>query len=132
MTQKEFEQTLIALRPDMVRVAIAFFHNDEDAEDVVQEVYAWPLQRGWHQGDKLVALAIRATKNLCVSVWRRKRLRETEPLDGITGITYTLRAKTLWNRNPRCWQLTTMRGLTSSCSRPKADFGCPSVFALRV
>lgn len=83
MTQKEFEQTLIALRPDMVRVALAFFHNDEDAEDVVQEVYVRLLQRGWHQGDKLEALAIRATKNLCVSVWRRQRLRETEPLDGI-------------------------------------------------
>lgn len=86
MTQIEFEKTLIALRPDMVKVALAFFHNDEYAQDVVQEVYVRLLQRGWHDGDDLEALAIRATKNLCVSVWRHQQLRETEPLDGIPDV----------------------------------------------
>lgn len=60
-----------------------FFHNEEDAEDVVQEVYVRMLKRGWRQGDNVEALGIRATKNLCVSVWRRQRLRESEPLESV-------------------------------------------------
>lgn len=65
----------------MIRVAKDFFGNEEDAKDVVQEVYVRLLQRGWHQGDNTESLAIRATKNLCVSIWRRQRLRETSSLD---------------------------------------------------
>ena len=67
----------------MLRVATDFFHNEEDAEDIVQEVYERMLRRGWREGDDLEALLVRATKNLCVSVWRRQRLRETEALEGI-------------------------------------------------
>ena len=60
-----------------------FFHNEEDAEDVVQEVYVRMLKRGWLQGDNVEALGIRAPKNLCVSVWRRQRLRDSEPLESV-------------------------------------------------
>ena len=71
----------------MMRVAMDFFHNEEDAMDVVQEVYVRMLKRGWQQGDNVEALSIRATKNLCVSVWRRQRLREAEPLESVTEST---------------------------------------------
>ena len=71
----------------MMRVAMDFFHNEEDAMDVVQEVYVRMLKRGWQQGDNVEALGIRATKNLCVSVWRRQRLREAEPLESVTEST---------------------------------------------
>ena len=80
MTQIEFEHTLLKTRTKMLRVATDFFRNDEDAEDIVQEVYERMLRRGWQEGDDLEALLIRATKNLCVSVWRRQKLRATEPL----------------------------------------------------
>ena len=80
MTQIEFEHTLLKTRTKMLCVAKDFFRNDEDAEDIVQEVYERMLRRGWQEGDDLEALLIRATKNLCVSVWRRQKLRATEPL----------------------------------------------------
>ena len=80
MTQTEFEHLLLQTRDEMMRVAMSFFHNREDAEDVVQEVCMRMLERGWKSGDNTEALLIKATKNLCVSVWRRQRLRETEPL----------------------------------------------------
>ncbi len=67
----------------MVSKATEFFHNREDAEDVVQEVYVRLLERGWHEGDDVEALCMRATKNLCISVWRRQKLRETEQLEMI-------------------------------------------------
>ena len=87
MTQTEFEHKLIRMRPQMMRVAMDFFHNEEDAMDVVQEVYVRMLKRGWQQGDNVEALSIRATKNLCVSVWRRQRLREAQPLESIPEST---------------------------------------------
>ena len=71
----------------MMRVAMDFFHNEEDAMDVVQEVYVRMLKRGWQQGDNVEVLGIRATKNLCVSVWRRQRLREAQPLESIPEST---------------------------------------------
>lgn len=80
MTQTEFEHLLLQTRDEMMRVAMSFFHNREDAEDVVQEVCMRMLERGWKNGDNTEALLIKATKNLCVSVWRRQKLRETEPL----------------------------------------------------
>ena len=83
MTQTEFEHILLGMRPKMMRIATDFFHNEEDAEDIVQEVYVRMLKRGWQQGDELENLLIRATKNLCVSVWRRQKLRETEQLEAI-------------------------------------------------
>ena len=83
MTQTEFEHILLGMRPKMMRIATEFFHNEEDAEDIVQEVYVRMLKRGWQQGDDLENLLIRATKNLCVSVWRRQKLRETEQLETI-------------------------------------------------
>lgn len=67
----------------MLRVATDFFHDEENAEDIVQEVCERMLRRGWHKDDDLEALLIRATKNLCVSVWRRQKLRETERLESI-------------------------------------------------
>ena len=80
MTQTEFEHLLLQTRDKMMLVAMSFFHNREDAEDVVQEVCMRMLERGWKSGDNTEALLIKATKNLCVSVWRRQKLRETEPL----------------------------------------------------
>lgn len=71
----------------MMCAAMSFFHNREDAEDVVQEVCMRMLERGWQNGDNTEALLIKATKNLCVSVWRRQKLRQqtspfTPPLEG--------------------------------------------------
>lgn len=53
MTQIEFEHTLLKTRTKMLRVATDFFRNDEDAEDIVQEVYERMLRRGWQEEDGL-------------------------------------------------------------------------------
>jgi len=62
-----------------------FFHQTEEAEDVVQEV----LMRLWIRektkkapcDEELTALAIKATKNQCVSTWRKQKLRQAIPID---------------------------------------------------
>ena len=81
MTQTEFEHTLLQARPKMMATAMRFFPGKEDAEDVVQEVCVRMLERGWREGDNTEALLIKATKNLCVSVWRRS-LHPSPSLEG--------------------------------------------------
>jgi len=86
MTQPEFEHTLLLARPKMISVAISFFYNREDAEDVVQEVYVRMLERGWRDGDNIEALLIKATKNLCVSVWRKRKTLQASPVPSKGGV----------------------------------------------
>ena len=69
------------LRPKLMAVAFAFFRNREDAEDVVQEVLLKLFKRGLKEGDNIDALAMRATKNACVSEYRKRRLRDAEIID---------------------------------------------------
>ena len=68
------------LRPKLMAVAYAFFRNREDAEDIVQEVLFKLFKRGLSEEDNVEALAVRATKNACVSEWRKRRLRCAEAL----------------------------------------------------
>lgn len=68
------------LRPTMFRVAYSFFRNREDAEDVVQDVLLKLLQRGFKEGDNIEALAVKAVKNACVSIWRKRRGHRLEGL----------------------------------------------------
>ena len=76
MTATEFEHIAQQLRPQMMRVALDFFHNEEDAEDAVQEVLLRMWQREWKPDDDIKAMAIRATKNQCVSMARKQKLRQ--------------------------------------------------------
>ena len=66
----------------MMATAMRFFPGREDAEDVVQEVCVRMLERGWRDGDNTEALLIKATKNLCVSVWRKSPLPQPLPRGG--------------------------------------------------
>lgn len=81
MNAIELEQIIPQLRPQMMRVALDFFHHQEDAEDAVQEVLLRMWRRQWKPDDDVTALAIRATKNQCVTQARRNRLRQHLPID---------------------------------------------------
>lgn len=81
MTTTEFEHIVLQIRPQMVRVALDFFHNEEDAEDATQNVLFKMWKREWKPDDNVAALAIRATKNECVSMARKQRLRAHLPIE---------------------------------------------------
>lgn len=76
-----FENIAHELRPLMMKVAMDFFHNREDAEDAVQEVLLNMWKREWKSGDSIEAFAIVGTKNMCVSIWRKQKLRRTLLID---------------------------------------------------
>ncbi len=92
MTAEEFGHIAQWLRPQMMRVAMDFFHHREEAEDVVQEVLIrlWQRERTYATAkqEELTALAIKATKNLCVSMWRKQKLRQGVPIeDYLAGVS---------------------------------------------
>lgn len=93
MTTTEFEHIVLQIRPQMVRVALDFFHNEEDAEDATQNVLFKMWKREWKPDDNVAALAIRATKNECVSMARKQRLRAHLPIENeARGMTSTQEA----------------------------------------
>lgn len=83
MTTTEFEHIVLLIRPQMMRLALAFFHNEEDAEDAVQDVLFKMWKRRWSPEDDIKALAITATKNQCVSMARKQQLRQHQSVDEV-------------------------------------------------
>lgn len=77
MTRKDFEHIAPSLRPLMFKVAQDFFGNNDDAEDATQEamVRLWNYCEHIDTTQNVEGLAIRVTKNCCVSLSRKQRVR---------------------------------------------------------
>ena len=79
MTYQDFEQKARQLRPLLLHVGQQFFGDTDSAEDVAQET----LMRLWLLRDRIDAtvglepLAVRMAKNVCVSEWRRRQVRQS-------------------------------------------------------
>ena len=78
MTQQEYEHMVPRLRPRLKDIGRQFFGNEDMAEDIAQET----LMRLWMLRERIKAqmdiepLAVRMAKNLCVSEWRKQRVRQ--------------------------------------------------------
>lgn len=91
MTREEFGHISVAIRKDLVDLARRFLRatgGPEEADDIVQEtlVALWALAEKDYPIQNAKALAVKITKNICVSRYRKRKL-ETVPLkdDLITG-----------------------------------------------
>lgn len=75
MTQSEFEHIAPQLRGRMLKVALDFFGNQHDAEDVTQEamVQLWRYCERIDGSRGVENLAVRVAKNCCVSLYRKRR-----------------------------------------------------------
>jgi RNA polymerase sigma-70 factor (ECF subfamily) len=73
MTQEEFREEALRVRPQLLQVARRYLGDDDDAQDVVQDA----LLRLWQMvGDirlPMAPLASRLTRNLCIDRLRRQR-----------------------------------------------------------
>ena len=72
MTTQEYEEIAHRMRPQLIQLGRSFFHDEEQAEDAVQEA----LLRLWLLKEKVEtseALLVRLMKNVCVSEWRRRQ-----------------------------------------------------------
>ena len=78
MTQQEYEHIAPRLRSRLKDIGRQFFGNEDMAEDIAQET----LMRLWMLRERIKAqmdiepLAVRMAKNLCVSEWRKQRVRQ--------------------------------------------------------
>ena len=83
MTIQEFNTHVAHLRPLLLKVGKEFFHNKEEAQDVVQEVLMrlWLCRESLPVDESLSALAVRIAKNVCISMWRKQKLRTELPLE---------------------------------------------------
>ena len=75
MTQSEFEHIAPLLRGRMLKVALDFFGNQDDAEDVTQEamVQLWRYCEQIESSRGIEHLAVRVAKNCCVSLYRKRQ-----------------------------------------------------------
>jgi len=97
MISQEFNTHVEHLRPLLLRVGMDFFHDEEEAEDVAQEALMrlWLYRDSLPDGKLLVALAVRIAKNVCISMWRKQKLRAGLPLEVAPQVTSGDRADSL-------------------------------------
>ena len=82
MTQQEYEHIVTELRPRLKDIGRQFFGDEEMAEDIAQET----LMRLWLLRERIASLtdikplAVRMAKNLCVSEWRKQKVRQGNAL----------------------------------------------------
>ena len=84
MTREEFGHISEAIRKDLVDLARRFLRatgGPEEAEDIVQEtlVALWTLSEKEYPIRDAKALAIKITKNICISRYRKRKM-EISPL----------------------------------------------------
>lgn len=82
MTQQEFEHIVPRLRPRLKDIGRQFFGNEEMAEDIAQETLMrlWMLRERIAPQTDIEPLAVRMAKNLCVSEWRKQKVRQGNSL----------------------------------------------------
>ena len=82
MTQQEYEHMVPRLRPRLKDIGRQFFGNEEMAEDIAQETLMrlWMLRERIAPQTDIEPLAVRMAKNLCVSEWRKQKVRQGNSL----------------------------------------------------
>ena len=82
MTQQEFEHIVPRLRRRLRDIGRQFFGNEEMAEDIAQETLMrlWMLHERIAPQTDIEPLAVRMAKNLCVSEWRKQKVRQENSL----------------------------------------------------
>jgi len=82
MTQQEFEHIAPELRPRLKNIGRLFFGDEDVAEDIAQETLMrlWMLRDRIEPQTDIEPLAVRMAKNLCVSEWRKQKVRQGNAL----------------------------------------------------
>jgi len=77
MNAQQFKQEVAPLRGNLLHVAKKMLDNENDAEDLVQEVFLklWYLRDTLHKYNSIPAFAVTMIKNLCID---RLRIRDRE------------------------------------------------------
>jgi len=77
MNAQQFKQEVAPIHDTVFHVAKKMLENEDDAKDIVQEVFLklWNIRDTLHNYNSIPALAVTTTKNLCID---RLRIRDRE------------------------------------------------------
>ena len=83
MKQEQFKNIVISLRPRLLHDAKRIVENDDEAEDVVQEVFLklWFMRDDLDNYNSVPALSMTITKNLSINVPRSREKRQGDFLE---------------------------------------------------
>ncbi|MDL2221967.1 RNA polymerase sigma factor [Parabacteroides sp. OttesenSCG-928-N08] len=90
MEQEQFKQEVVPLRNELLIYAQRLLNHEEEAEDIVQEVFLklWDMRAELGGYNSIAALATTITKHLCLN--RNKQLQRTQgDFDAIVVVSDT-------------------------------------------
>ena len=80
MLASEFKTTVLPLSDKLLRFASQMIKDEEQARDVIQDVFLklWQKKESLEEIENMEAFAMRMTRNRCLDLYRTKRLIPTE------------------------------------------------------
>lgn len=86
MTAEAYIEMAVRQRPKLKQLTVAFLHDENAADDAVQETLLrlWLLHERTATPQDFCALSVRIAKNVCISLWRKQsghRIVTLEALD---------------------------------------------------
>lgn len=77
MDKDNFIKTVIPLHGSLIKIARGYTDDEEDAQDIIQEVFAklWMIREKLDTYENIAALSIRITRNLCFNLFKHNRRR---------------------------------------------------------
>lgn len=80
MLAKDFKTSVLPLSKKLHQFALQLTKNDEEARDVIQDVFLklWQKRSSLEQIDNIEAFAMRMTKNKCYDLFRRNKTYSLE------------------------------------------------------
>ncbi len=90
MESKQFEARLFPFKPRLIRYAQSLLKDNDQAQDIVQEVYLklWSIRDNLDSQKNLEALMMKVTKHLSLNAIRKtQKQREFTPIEGGKELT---------------------------------------------
>ena len=83
MNMEQFQGMVQRIRPQLLQMAKRQLNNNEEAEDIVQEVFLrlWIARARLDEYDNVEHVAMRTLKNSCIDRYRKKKLDCEELFD---------------------------------------------------
>jgi RNA polymerase sigma factor, sigma-70 family len=83
MKQEQFKNMVVPLRPKLLHYAKRIVENDDEAEDVVQEVFLklWFMRDELDNYNSIPALSMTMTKNLSINILRFRQKTRADLLE---------------------------------------------------
>lgn len=83
MEQEQFRKDILPLKPQLLNYARNILENEEDAEDIIQEVFfkLWSMRKDLEQYNSIPALCMTITRNLSINQIKTRNKKQNTLLE---------------------------------------------------